>query len=98
MHKDLRRRLIGPSKENRQDPTFVVRRGNNVLYEPERLEILVKLDSVRVDRISSGYLNPQPQWWDTEKSQFLQKLLGNLEEGFRYWLWAVDSDQEYLLV
>ena len=49
MHKDLRRRLIGPSDENFQDPTFVVRRGTNVLYEPKRLEILVKLENVGVD-------------------------------------------------
>ena len=93
MHKDLRRRLIGPSNENVQDPTFVVRRGNNMLYEPKRLEILVKLDSVGVDRIFQVDIEIPNHSNGTPKShKFLQKLLEILEEGFRYRLWAVDSD------
>ena len=83
MHKDLRRRLIGSSDENVQNPTFVVCRGTNMLFEPKRLEILVKLDSVGVDQVFQVDIEIPNHSDRTLKSQ---KLLEILEEGFRYWL------------
>ena len=84
MHKYLRRRLIGPSNENVQDPTCVVRRRINVLYEPKRSEIFIKLDSVRILQVDIEIPNRSD---GTPKShKFLQKLLEILEEGFRNWL------------
>ena len=83
MNKDFRRGLIGSSNENIQNPAFVVRRGTNMLLKPKRLEILVKLDSVRVFGIFQVDIEVPNHSNRTPKShKFLQKLLEILEKGF----------------
>ena len=83
MHKDLRRRLIGTSNENVQDPTFVVRREITCCTSPNdwrySLNLTVGVDWIfQVDIEIPNHSNGTPK-----SHKFLQSFLKS---------WKKDSD------